>query len=108
MQQLRQRFARGNLVEARLLNFTANAHKLCAFSNRHRQICNAEDGDHIARQQGQVVGRVFVFNGFAQIEGDQHSFDFLSIKALDGGIVPVDFFQQVFNFVEGVLILSST
>ena len=42
---------------------------------------------------------VFVDDGFAQVEGDEDGFDFFGVQTLDGGVVPVDFIEQVFHVV---------
>jgi hypothetical protein len=104
LHQLGQCLARADLVDAGHFDFATQAHKLGALFQRHGDVVHAKDGDHVTGHELDVVGGVFVFDGLAQVEGDQGGFDGFGVQAFDGCVVPVDFGQLVFDVAHHALI----
>ena len=62
---------------------------------RYAQVVLAQNGDHIARVKGQVVGRVALQHGFAQVERNKRIAEFLFVQPFDYGVVPIDLVHHV-------------
>ena len=88
--ELGQGFTREGLVKPRGCNFAFDAHQTRAALGGQLQVGAAHDGDHVTRLQGQVVGRVFLHDGFAQVERNEFRTQFVGVQAFDDGVVPVD------------------
>ena len=57
---------------------------------RQAQVVLTQDGDNVARQQGQILGSVALEHGFAQIKRNQLCAQQFAVQPFDHGVVPVD------------------
>ena len=62
-----------------------------ALLERDGHVVLGEDGDDVARRQGEVVLLKALDHCPAQVEGDQVAGEALAVEALDDGVVPVNF-----------------
>lgn len=94
-QQLRQGFARFDLINPGRGDFAFDTHQAGLAVLRYSQVLLGQDGDDVSGLQRQVVLGIAVVHGARQVEGDQARGEGGAVEAFDHGVVPVDFVEQV-------------
>lgn len=96
-EELGQGLTGQDLVDAGGGDFAFHAHQPGLLGHRVADVLSREDGDDVAGLQGEVVGRVVVDHGLAEVEGDQLHRERLGVDALDGGVFPVGLVDDVLH-----------
>ena len=78
------------MVNAGRANLTFHTHQAGLPFLGQAQVILTQDGDDIAGLQHQIVCGVTLQHGFAEVEGNEFSAEFVTVKALNDSVVPVD------------------
>ena len=89
-QQLAHGFARQRLVDSGGGHFAFHAHQAGLAFLGQGQLVAAQNGDHVARLQHQVLAGVALQDCAAQVKGQQLGSQALGVEALHHRVVPVD------------------